>query len=518
MLYFNNNHIVTGYIKQLLASFNLPKYRVYSAENARYYSEYKREKDNIVESIEKTKENTPNDMCYIHYIKDGYIQRYVDGKWKMTDKHYHYNKKELNYTKNLKIKNNVYDSYTHEYLGEYLRFMRDYNDINLMPLYNCFSNNICNNMNLTIKYILEDETTITTEFNSDDAHYKIYILPIKLFTEYTIAIDCEGEIDICCCLYDKYLNTNELSEKISKATLVKYTGMKFNNPKIYSKLLADSIKKNEFLEGTKNALSEITKYESILKMVIKVPANNESSIVVLEGNYSGYNNKKAELTDSWNLVVNSNKTITNFATGTENETFPDLEERSFNPISELQLLKLNTNKSHPFADRLIEYLLGNCITPEDSISDNVKRAQAVMTENKYSFKNYGAWDDKMKYYIYEFISNLQNTNSNAKLDCLGYVDKDVEKVYSSYSTKYILVDGKKVETGEYENISYKLETDDNFVLNVKSNNLGGEDVNLLSVEPSSEKKYRTKKVPKNTIANIDIYDDLYLDQKRRNNK
>ena len=40
MFKFENTHIFTGYVKQLLHDFNLPKYRVYTSDFAKYKEEH----------------------------------------------------------------------------------------------------------------------------------------------------------------------------------------------------------------------------------------------------------------------------------------------------------------------------------------------------------------------------------------------------------------------------------------------------------------------------------------------
>ena len=56
----------------------------------------------------------------------------------------------------------------------------------------------------------------------------------------------------------------------------------------------------------------------------------------------------------------------------------DLDESLKHLVTPLQLLSQNTGISYPFADRLIEYLVGNAVTSVDDIPDNIKRAKKVI--------------------------------------------------------------------------------------------------------------------------------------------
>ena len=603
VLKFNNENIITGYIKQLLAEFNLPKYRIYTAKQ--YSPElYKRVKalkaciakdlnkddetfkealkelialedpdvnilptvyrDDYPEySIGERKESYPKQIFYAPYIKDGKIQEFVNGQWtdcrtkhvvrpldgdkphigaQFLPKYYHYNKPELNYTKNLQIKNNIYDSYTHEYLGDYLRFQRDYNKINLMPLYNCFSNRDCEHLDLSVE-VSSGNNGYTAEFKTSE-DYKIYMVPVKLFQKYTIAIDCEGAVEMCCGLYDKYqykdtsdtLLTNCMT-KLAKATYTCYNSLQFKTPVLFDKLF---FIKSALYSHNNDTLNRIAAKETALKLFIKVPKNNKSSIVVLEGDYTSYNDMVvqqkvipmevtnrlvAEYLENNPEVVEANEELfkylikpfadivsdstnaTHIARAKEiingfplaalnfyrsdetlpgttklsadqldvleemaelvhmnageslkneeikaisqgmslmpinaiarNRTIINFEEDHFEElttklISPLQLLRTNTGTSYPFADRLLEYLVGNAITQHDEISDNISRAKSVAKVNcemsGVDLSTPGIWSPIMQLLFYNYIAEKYSTN-DAFHDLLGFVDKDVERLY-----------------------------------------------------------------------------------------
>lgn len=547
---FNNTSLFTGYLKQLLSSFNLPKYKVYTRENLKYYKENGVESPEIIESIladkkvdSSNKDSYNKDTRYVNYIKNNKIQRYVNGKWLDTPWHYHYNKKELNQTKNLVIKNNTYDSYTHEYLGEYLRFQRDYNNLDLMPLYNCFSNVICQHLDFSDKeYGGLKSFKISTDLSYK---YKIYMLPVKLFKNYTIAIDCSSPIEICCGFYTKYQDTREKLKRMPMYTYEKINNCLFGQPFIYNKLsyekLSEAISKDGTAQDSTSAfinnIAEFAQYEDELKLFIKIPIENNSTITILEGDYSGYNQgillgKSKD--KKWYTAVNH--FVTNYETKTIGEkevilpgllgtnpnsnykeiVLPSINERDFIPYSYLQLLLANTKESYPFADRLIEYLIGNVITENDDIMDNVVRAQKTMEINGWSFNVDGTWEPKMRNIAYDyFTSTVNDFNTSGitfidKLDCLGYIDKSVEKYYTGWREEFKLdKNGNKIKIGvvpEYTvlNTSNPIQT------------LTEEKLRILQADqtPKTIDKYETVYTQVSSISNMDIYPDIYKDDKK----
>ena len=402
MLKFNENHIFGNYIKQLLKEFNLPHYN--------------------------------------------------NGNWANDVPNYCYNQKIKNITRNLKIDSNIYDSHTHEYLGEYLRFYRDYNKINLMPLYNCFSNNLCSSLSLEIKLSKNKSVNISTNITT----HKIYMSPIKLDREYTVAIDSDLPIEMWCGIYDKY-QINELKDNYSSQssdtktidlpslTYKVYNNLQFNNPILFDDMLIDTLVNDaRFNIATQNMSDldtkerkKITKeilnrYEDNLKLFIRIPIDNESSITILEGNYVNFNNYIYDNVDLY--AENKN---TNIYKRYQNMSIINIEAidkypSDFMYITNLQLLRGNTHTSYPFADRLIEYLVGNVITSQEEISDNILRIQAVMEKNNIKFKPYekGIWQNRFRPYLYNKMYSSTKLNSFAdNHDILGYVDKETEKYY-----------------------------------------------------------------------------------------
>lgn len=466
MFKFDNTHIFTGYLKQLLTSFNLPICKIYTKEFATYAAETGQTDPRVVESKDRAHivHYLVNDMIYKYsYNSANPFDRSPNNWEQLSTVFYDPCKSTKGLTKNLNSTSITYDAATHEYLGDYLRFLRDYYDINLMSLYNCFNNKIYNNIDCRFNYTAEADTenAFNVVFDSQDSGYRIYAFPVKLFSNYTIAIDCAQGIEMFCGFYRNILDTSDKNTKLITKTYKRYNQAFFKQPFLYDNLSVNYWNANKEIEDLSNNADEvITRWDIInreqdLKLFIKVPASCKSSIVILEGNYLNYNDAKYAPKLSNNIFeYQRNHSIINF--GDKRDKI-DLNKTSFRPISKLQLLEFNTGESFPFADRLIEYLSNSAITPINVIPDNIKRVQKVMKENKHYFKIEGIWEDKMQKIIYDYMINtgpielgkdgvpidkrkgynprLGLVSKSTLYDILGYVDKDSEKSYASWSVK-----------------------------------------------------------------------------------
>ena len=314
------------------------------------------------------------------------------GSFKIIDT-YDFGKYYPKFTELYYSKYGYYDSQTHEYLGKLLRLYRDILEINLMPYYNCVSGNYISGIVIYPDKIKEEPSD----------NYKTFKIPIKFNTNYTLAIDSNSNVKTATVL----LSGNHIIEDIQyykSGSLLTFNpnDVVMKNINIFSstsfkqpKLVGINILKDE------NA-SIIEKYERYLYLLIQIPRTNNSSVVLLEGDYT---NVKAENVYSIEGIQELN----------------DLELSDI-MTSDLSLLQMNDNITYPFADRLIEYLLLNVINPRDEVTKNIGRVQDL-------FINYDSihevWNNTLRSNIY---IGYQKNDMIRRLDLNGFVDIDTERL------------------------------------------------------------------------------------------
>ena len=338
---------------------------------------------------------------------------------------YNFGKKIIDLTEKYASSYSYYDGDTHYHLGQYLRCLRDIYGIDLMPFYNCFNYKIISDLYLVDDSNEFDYMDINDEdYNSDvQQKYKVVAIPIKFDKTYTIALDCGTQVSLKSVFYGKLGALNAITPsgyggKLTDTLIevksdesqhnkysLTYGITSFCHPFTYS--ISSSSHSNDVTDA------EMKSYERNLYLIIQLPSNNTSSIVVLEGDYTN----KAE------KIFNA-------------EYINDLSSVQMNKffLTQLQLMQFNDGNSYAFSNRLIEYLLDNVITSEDEITQNIERVQLYASElNKntlvidkeknynYSFK--GVWDNSLRAYIYRNYTHTRNKN----LDINGFVDKDIEK-------------------------------------------------------------------------------------------
>ena len=108
------------------------------------------------------------------------------------------------------------------------------------------------------------------------------MVPVKLFKKYTIAIDSEYPIEMCCGIYSDYQDTREKFSRIPRLTYKRVSNSVFSQPFLYDLLAyTDDNETNTLVEdltsNNNNDLIELAQNECDLKLFIKIPASNSSS-------------------------------------------------------------------------------------------------------------------------------------------------------------------------------------------------------------------------------------------------
>ena len=265
-------------------------------------------------------------------------------------------------------------------LGQYLRMLRDLHNLDLMPYYNCFDGTTSN----MIRINQENNRDILTLSNNIDDGLITYIVPIKYNREYSLYYNSNVPFKVKPVYYDgitlaplkNISNNTEI-----QSSLVRYCS--FNSPYI-----VNSIDRLAQYDVTDNPDAKLI--EDYLCLLIQVPKNKLSNLIVLEGNYKDV---------SINNLNNINH-LSSILYGDRDDVLK-LSDEDINNILKpySSLLYNNTGVNYAFSDRLIEYLLLSPIIAKDKIRDNIKRIQEYLTSNKAE-KEFG------KIYPYEYKKDI----------------------------------------------------------------------------------------------------------------
>lgn len=304
--------------------------------------------------------------------------------------------------------------------------------MNLMGLYNCFSNRLLSDIALPIT-LSNNGSTKWYDSNPNNIQYnKITLFPIKIGETYNIKIfnNLNSSIVVQPVFYvNGKLRGIPYDESNNELLMFK--------PEYYNK--NSFVYKLDLDQFVSSSVSTVVPYSvKKLRSSIKLYTADGSTI-------------PSDKTPSSPLVMNNQiKTIINnqnilylmvqVPTSDKELLISVVEQPHYvNPIN-ISLLISNPGYNQPFSDKLIEYLLGNVITPIDEIPQNIERIQSILYSDGFqnefvknnNIKNLmgdikpGIFNEAMRKIIYYALYDKGIS------DFTGYIDKDVE----SYLNKY----------------------------------------------------------------------------------
>ena len=299
---------------------------------------------------------------------------------------------------------NHYDPDTHRQLGKYLRYIKATQGLNLLPYYNCYAPYSIPDIELLKTAEEVGVVTVTKQTT------KVVAVPILFGKSYKIAIDCNTPVLMRAIFYG-----SQYMEKASTAlsnTSVALAHMSFKSPQRFSVEISDANKIPTETGYSETSLYALQKY---LWLIIQLPVDNDSSIVVLE-DY-----------DTVDGVFTDQDTVRQYS------VYPSL-------------FYMNTRRSFAFSDRLVEYLLGNVIHMNDPHNKNILKIQEALSsippvsrnayDKRLKLKRSipSVWDDAISQTVLRLVEETKDTY--LMLDQDGNINKDVEQLILKKGVNY----------------------------------------------------------------------------------
>lgn len=295
------------------------------------------------------------------------------------------------------IRASYYSTELHKRFGEYLRCVRELYGIDLMGMYNCFSYELFSDLHIGY----DTASSRNRIFVGNDPTKKMLAVPIKFNQVYSIALTSSKPVYVA-----PVLKLPSGFKSLQQLELPSYTenlGVQLLDSPQFNSLKTISVDLNE-------TQGEFYKYERYLYLVFQVDSRNESSFVVMEGDYTSSN--------APTVVGMSEK-----------------EELTVSFIYKPDLLFMNDGTSYAYSDTVILYLVHNVITNKDIIGENISYARELLGfDDKVNY-----WSNNIRYsafikYVIPSSSVKDDYSEQSKngirkncKDVTGFIDTQIEE-------------------------------------------------------------------------------------------
>ena len=404
---FQSSTLASNFIKHILLNTSLPILQKISDNdllikgNLYIYDKFVIEavEDGVFKSVD-TATLYPSDILYpspMLILNVGYKL----GRYRVID----FYDESSTYKQQFLNTSSTYDHNTHKWLGSYLRYLRDFKNLNLFPFYNCYCGESINHIKL---YRPTSRNVSDKDFEYiDNTDSNVFCIPVRFGCNYTVAIDSNLPVIMKLCFYNdksNIINHIKLNSNVNQV----YENLSFHKP-IYIQI------------PTAESIVEIQQ-ESNLTLLIQISKNVKTSIAVLEGMYN------------YNKALKINYSEEDRTDALKNN--PIVINNSYSDVSRISLLEANTGESYAFSFRLIEYLLLNIITEEDPLDNNISYLKELLTpqlDPQVSFTDKAEfWEDLIDETIHKILVN--NSDNIFLRDQDGQFNCDIEQ---------LLINGRK---------------------------------------------------------------------------